>query len=232
MRRYRFCLLNHLDQITYADVFGSTDDAAAKAFLSRHLLSFPDAHGYQLWEATRLVLAGSVASLAGPSSADGGAEAQTTPTRLELHAERLRTAFAYWDAKRNGHLMPSRSDIDPVEIPALLPYVMLIDVLSGPLDFRYRLIGTAARNISRRDYTGLRFSELPGKGKDSELWRGCEEVVRSRAPYSHKPPYVGSDAFVRNCENVILPLSDDGADVTTILKVISFDYAQTALSAV
>jgi hypothetical protein len=139
-----------------------------------------------------------------------------------LRAERLRTAYGYWQGKRQGRLMPSRSDIDPVEIPALLPYVMLIDVVPEPLDFRYRLIGTAARNIMRRDYTGLLFSEIAGKGKGSVLWSGCELVVRSKAPISMSPPYVGTEPSLKDCENVLLPLSDDRVGVTMIFKVISF----------
>jgi hypothetical protein len=139
-----------------------------------------------------------------------------------LQAERLRIAYGYWLGKRQGRLMPCRSDIDPVEIPALLPYVMLIDVIGHPLDFRYRLIGTAARNIMRRDYTGLLFSEIAGKGEGSVLWHGCELVVRSKAPVSMSPPYVGAEPGLKECENVLLPLSDDRIGVTMILKVISF----------
>jgi len=117
--------------------------------------------------------------------------------------------------------MPSRADIDPVEIPALLPYVMLIDVVE-PLNFRYRLIGTEARSIMRRNYTGRLFSEIEGKGDSSILWQGCEAVVRGKQPLSLTAPYVGTDAL-RHCENVMLPLSDNRVDVTMILKVISFE---------
>jgi hypothetical protein len=141
---------------------------------------------------------------------------------LSLRAERLRVAYGYWLGKRQGRLMPCRSDIDPVEILALLPYVMLIDVVADPLDFRYRLIGTAARNIMRRDYTGLLFSEIAGKGEGSVLWHGCELVVHSKAPISMSPAYVGAEPGLKECENVLLPLSDDRVGVTMILKVISF----------
>ena len=142
-----------------------------------------------------------------------------------LLAPRLKQALTYWQMKRAGRAMPARRDIDPVDIPALLPYVVLIDVLAEPLDFRYRLIGTEIRNISRHDYTGRRFSELSGKGRGSVLWAHCEEVVRRQAPLSGSTPYVRSE-HLRRCENVLLPLSEDGEDVTMILKVISFERAQ------
>lgn len=140
-----------------------------------------------------------------------------------LSAPRLKEAFAYWQSKQAGRTMPARRDIDPVDIPRLLPYVMLIDVLAKPLDFRYRLIGTEIRSISRADYTGKRFSDLPGKGKGSTLWDDCARVVRSGVPLAGKTPYVGPESFVRRCENIILPLSEDGREVSQILKVISFE---------
>ncbi|HEV2551158.1 MAG TPA: PAS domain-containing protein [Stellaceae bacterium] len=243
MRRYRFCLFDHSGEALFADVFECAGDGGAKEFLKQQLSAFPRAYAFELWELNRLVLEGLTASYRSkvdplpptpPSagddlswSVDGSAEQKTTPP-LTLRSERLRAAHAYWLSKRNGRAMPSRADIDPTEIPTLLPYIILIDVLD-PLDFRYRLIGTEVRNISRRDYTGLRFSEVDGKGKESVLWQGCEALVRSKAPRSHRPPYVGSDAFVTNCENVLLPLSNDQTNVNMILKVISFERARKAL---
>lgn len=142
---------------------------------------------------------------------------------LNLRSPLLRDAYAYWNEKRQNALMPTRSDIDPVEIPRLLPYVILLDVFTEPFDFRYRLIGTAARGIMHSDYTGRLFSQIPGKGSGSALWRGCEAVVASKKPLSESPPYVGPENSLRNCENVLLPLSEDRVNVTMILKVISFE---------
>ena len=225
MRRYRFCLFDQFDEAVFAEVFECADDGAAKEFVSKELSKFPHAHYVELWELNRLILAGAIPSL------DANPSKERCIAVLNLSAERLRDAYSYWRGKRRGRLMPCRSEIDPIEIPPLLPYVMLIDVLADPLDFRYRLIGTAVRSISRRDYTGLLFSELPGKGKDSALCQGCEAVVHSKRPHSHSLPYVGGDAFVRACENVLLPLSDDRVNVTKILKVISFDYDRSGPSA-
>jgi hypothetical protein len=148
------------------------------------------------------------------------------PTILDpaaLAAPRLKEALLYWQSKCAGRAMPSRRDLDPLDMPKLLPYVMLYDVLPPPLDFRYRLIGTEARSILAQDYTGKRFSEVPGKGPGSVVWENCEQVVRGRAPFSRSPPYVGPERMLRACENLLLPLSDDGAEVNMILQVISFE---------
>src|SRR5689334_21377806 len=104
----------------------------------------------------------------------------------------LAAALAYWDRKRDGRCMPARRDLDPLlEIPRLLPWVMLADVLRDPLDFRYRLIGTGVVNRSRRDFSGRRFSEMPQAGPDSRIWQDRVTVVETRAPKLSDPPYIG-----------------------------------------
>lgn len=140
-----------------------------------------------------------------------------------LGEPRFRDAFAYWDSKRGIRSMPSRRDIDPVEIPRLLPYVMLVDVLRDPLDFRYRLIGTEVRDILRGDYTGKRYTEVPGKGPGSTVWSNYETVVMRKAPVLCTPPYVGPDRQLRRCDSLLMPLSDDGAAVNMVLNVIAIE---------
>ncbi|HWI29279.1 MAG TPA: PAS domain-containing protein [Stellaceae bacterium] len=140
-----------------------------------------------------------------------------------LGAPRLKEALLYWQRKRGSRAMPSRRDLDPIEMPKLLPFVMLYDVLASPLDFRYRLIGTEVRSILAADYTGKRFSEVPGKGRGSVVWDNCEQVVLSKMPFSRSPPYVGPERVLRACENLLLPLSDDGVAVNMILQAISFE---------
>lgn len=61
------------------------------------------------------------------------------PLRLNSTDCHLRL-YVYWDDKRAGRRMPARADIAPEQIRALLPNLMLIDVLED--DFRYRLVGT------------------------------------------------------------------------------------------
>jgi hypothetical protein len=58
-----------------------------------------------------------------------------------------------WRADRIGVRLPSRSDIDPpIEVPQLLPNLMLIDVL--PAGFRLRLVGSELVRRAGADNTG------------------------------------------------------------------------------
>ena len=60
--------------------------------------------------------------------------------RIALN-EKLSALLDYWRSKCRARAMPARADIDPAEIPRLLPYLMLLDMPKGRL--RYRLAGEA-----------------------------------------------------------------------------------------
>jgi hypothetical protein len=136
----------------------------------------------------------------------------------------LAAALAYWEGKRAGRLMPARRDLDPLlEIPRLLPWVMLTDVLRDPFDFRYRLIGSGVVNRSRRDFTGRRFSEMPQAGPDSRIWRDRAIVVESRTPKLGDPPYIGGREDVSGVRALHMPLAtEDETTVAMIFTVVSY----------
>jgi hypothetical protein len=54
--------------------------------------------------------------------------------------ERHRAILRYWQTKAGDRGIPHRSDIDPLEIPRLLPNLLLWDVIDG--DYECRLSGS------------------------------------------------------------------------------------------
>ena len=135
---------------------------------------------------------------------------------------RFAEALSYWDSKRRGRLMPSRRDIDPLEIPSLLRNVVLVDVRHDPLDFRYRLLGTAVVARVACDYTGRRFMDLPHQRPGSQVWDTAVRLVEERRPLFSAIPYVGGDPAVRDYQDLYMPLSDDGETVNMIFGLIEF----------
>lgn len=138
----------------------------------------------------------------------------------------LRKGYEYWNSKRAGRSIPARRDIDPAEITALLPHVVLIDVLRdsdfGPLDFRYRLMGGAIEaNLSNR-YTGLRMSEIPHQRPPSRLWSNFETVVTTRQPLITQVPYIGPHKDFLAAQDLITPLSSDGSSVDMLFNLVDF----------
>lgn len=73
----------------------------------------------------------------------------------------FRPLLAYWEQRRAGRIAPSRADIDPLDVPpSVLPHLLLIDVERDPVDFRYRLAGTAADTIHGQSLKGVRILDL------------------------------------------------------------------------
>jgi hypothetical protein len=54
----------------------------------------------------------------------------------------LTALHAYWTGKCGSRAMPRRVDIDPTEIPSLLPHIFIVEI-HPPLRFRFRLVGSA-----------------------------------------------------------------------------------------
>src|SRR3546814_19752127 len=80
-----------------------------------------------------------------------------SPTQLPFADDRiLLNLAAYWSARRNGQVLPQRSDIDPLDMPRrLLPHLVLAEPAGGSDGaIRFRLVGTELVKRIGRDATG------------------------------------------------------------------------------
>lgn len=126
--------------------------------------------------------------------------------------------YQYWWRKRGARVMPSRSDIDPSEMPlGALPGVSLVDVVSDERRYVYRLVGTGDVEVRGHDPTGK--SVMEGFfGPSAEDALSCyDKVVRTCAPLLDPVPFTASDGRYVTEETIFLPLSDDGTHVNKIL---------------
>lgn len=139
----------------------------------------------------------------------------------------LQEGYRYWDRKRAGRPMPARADIDPAEITALLPHVVLLEVLRDaapelPLDFRYRLMGTEVEAHLTMRYTGLRMSGIPHQRAPSRMWKNFTAVVDARRPLFTEVPYIGQHREFLAAQDLITPLSADGESVDMLFNLVDF----------
>ena len=84
-----------------------------------------------------------------------------------------------------GKRLPARADLEPMDIPQLLPHLMLIEVHreSSRLRFRFRLIGSAVCQYAGRNWTG-RYLDDPDYGPGAKAVTGYyTQVVDSRQPF-------------------------------------------------
>ncbi len=144
---------------------------------------------------------------------------------IEPWEARLRALKRYWDDKRGSRAMPARADLDPVDIPEILPYIMLVDTAETLEDFRYRLVGTEACRGFDRDRTGARFADLPRIESFDEVFDGYWRSFQERTPqYYHGPlALTGEDGI--EFSRLTLPLSLDGNHVDMILVGIVYSSA-------
>jgi len=139
---------------------------------------------------------------------DGGGEAIDHPQLARL--------YNYWDDKRGNRAMPTRSDIDPMELRPLLPNLALIDVEENPHRYRYRLVGTELVTILGQELTGKYLDEMP------MLFRRFAGNAYAEVLARKAPTYAVFDANIPMFRTVrykrlLLPLSPDGEWVNMVV---------------
>jgi hypothetical protein len=151
-----------------------------------------------------------------------------TPDFLTVCSKRIRRFHDYWDSKRSGRRMPSRADINPAEIPDLLPYVVLTEVLPDAPYLVYRVVGTkqvAMRGIDptglpvRSNHLGHHIAYAP-----DEIIVNYRVAIEKRQPiYDYFPltgPSLGESSFdtgkVKETGTLLVPLSEDGERVNMV----------------
>ena len=122
----------------------------------------------------------------------------------ELNSAAVRAAFEYWQGKCAADGLPASRTLDPLDMPRLLPHLLLKDVRRDPWDFRYRVVGTLVREHSRHDWTGKWMSEIDGQGSGSILFRVTQWVAEEARPAIFARPMSGrtrnsSTARLRSC---------------------------------
>jgi hypothetical protein len=140
---------------------------------------------------------------------------------------KLRQLYEYWDGKRAGRDMPSRADLDPIDMRFVIGNVILVDVIDGePPGFRIRLHGTNLSERVRFDLTGKMLDEMP-LAEFRELTRqSFTKVATTKQPLHARRDRV-LDGRRRFYETIILPLSSDGERVDRILCGLFYDYLDT-----
>ncbi len=141
------------------------------------------------------------------------------------HHPRFRRLADYLASKAPPGKLLGRQHIDPLEIPDLLPYLMLVDVMPqqpGPTRYRIRLVGTQVVAIQGTDGTGRNVGEvLTAEQGCSEIIRGYEEIVRT-----HEPEYRSGIVATHGREHVAyeriaFPLAADGEHVDMLMFVFA-----------
>jgi hypothetical protein len=135
---------------------------------------------------------------------------------LDHCSPKLCDFYRYWDGKRGARSMPSRGDIDPMEMRDFLNMLMLVDVVGDNRRYVYRLVGTKEVEGRGKDPTGLPVSEASyGLAEDALAF--YDLVVANRMPVVYAGEYAPRPGRITKEQVLGLPLSNDGQNVNMIV---------------
>ncbi len=171
---------------------------------------------------------GEIASAAGsvstarltPDIADGAA----------IWSKRLTDLFLYWQGKRNGRHFPSRADIDPLDIPSLLPVVFLVDVKGEPVDFRFRLVGSEFARKYGTDMTGRTLGEVNRHAHSGAILKDYAVCAEEGVPLASRNSFINDQGIYWRYERILMPLGDEAGRVQMILGGMDINIPLSELS--
>ena len=143
----------------------------------------------------------------------------------DIPDERLRKLALYWYSRRNGQPLPSRDDVDPLDLPSgVLPNMILLDIVGSERyrRFRFRLVGTAIYTHVSRELTGLHIDEALPEPYLSYVTFTHTTAADQRLPVYSETLYHDQGNFVNGITyRLVLPLASDG-EVADMIMVAQF----------
>lgn len=141
------------------------------------------------------------------------------PAWLATASVIVRELYFYWRARCRDGRPPRRADIDPIEIPKLLPYLTIVEVVPDARRYVYRLVGTREVEVRGNDPTGKSVAEGFYGPSVAEGHKFYDRVAATVAPAYDDSPYISQDGRYNDDEMLFLPLSEDGVAVSRILVI-------------
>lgn len=140
--------------------------------------------------------------------------------------------FEYWRSKRRGRDVPSRADIDPIEIPWALPWTFLMDY-EHPSVFRYRLAGQQLTDVFGRNLKGCTLADVLSPEVLPSVIDRWMPLVEKRAVVCMKGLVYQAKDRLPIGERIMLPLADtDGGPITGLVGITVYTLVRADMSPV
>ena len=129
-----------------------------------------------------------------------------SPNLPSYHSE----LFRYWDGRRTAGSIPTRSDIDPLDIVRVLPFVGIAERRDG--GYFWRLIGTAIVEHFGNDHTGEPYG--------AHFWPPTfvaattatfDEALEREVPFFDEFVYRFPTGIAHAVSRLVCPLKSDGS---------------------
>lgn len=139
------------------------------------------------------------------------------------YCEEVRRLADYWKRIHPAEGLPGRNDLDPLDIPDLLPNVWLVDVERSPWRFRVRLIGTAIVRFVGVDHTGQWMHEVFPDFEKTGAYRDLVTCAAGGRPVACTARVISNpERTYARAQRIHLPLATDGRTPDMILSLTQY----------
>lgn len=141
----------------------------------------------------------------------------------------LGRTFALWKKWAGERDAPTWRDVELYSLPPeIVPLTLVVDVVEGGKDYRYRFWGTGFTEHYGLDETGVYLSQAIGPNFVSASFMQLGEVVQAKRPRAFtvtmKMPKTG---VVAHKTNLRMPIIDASGTVTQVMSVSIFEESTT-----
>lgn len=137
----------------------------------------------------------------------------------QIESDAIRQLYLYWRSKCVGGRLPRRADIDPVDIPNLMPNLIIADIEHDPFRVRYRLAGTKVVQMTGYEFTGKYLDEMALPHDEGPFLECYQTASETRLPVLARIKWHLAEDTTDEYDICILPLSDDGETVNMALAM-------------
>ncbi|MEQ8357582.1 MAG: PAS domain-containing protein [Kiloniellaceae bacterium] len=134
-----------------------------------------------------------------------------------LPDSKLQRLYHYWLTQCRSGSIPSRRDIDPLEIPDLLPNVFLLDVVGDAEDFVFRLAGSLVEDAFNMSLRGKSIADIQKAAGTPIPVAHHVEVAQGAGPRYREGMMQVAGREHWKTHRLLLPLSSDGRHVDVLL---------------
>ncbi|SDF52643.1 PAS domain-containing protein [Limimonas halophila] len=159
----------------------------------------------------------------GQAAPEAGEHAVPAPDEMQPFDDpKLAAFFAHWRTRLRGSAWPRRADLEPTEIPKLLPHLMITQrTLEG--GERLRLVGTHIVDHLGFDPTRRDLCEMAGDGNFADLCLELLAETRRTGTVLHAGGrHLSPGGATRLCQRIVCPLSDGGHGIDATVSCVVF----------
>ncbi len=145
---------------------------------------------------------------------------------FKVESTPLKTLYEMWKAARkDGARWPTRTAIDLIEAPSLVPYIFMLD-RHPEGSYHWRMVGSSIVRLRGNDPTGLAFEGEHATSYDPTLGKFLDLAVELEAPLRGLGRTLVPDKSHVFSETLVLPTCECGDKVDGVVGCQIYSNAQ------